>query len=82
MNKTLKTLITFMIVILISIASFYVYIATRDSITSYFQSLGITNVWLQVLIVVSSVLIIVSLLTMLLGRKVNVFSTLKDIFKT
>ena len=81
-NKIIKTIILILIAILISIASFYIYFATQTSVNLGFSKLGITNIWLQVVIVIVGVLILITLMMMLIGRKVDVFDIIKDIFRT
>jgi uncharacterized membrane protein YidH (DUF202 family) len=82
MANLMKTVALVLITILISTASFYIYFATRSSINEGFELLGIQNIWAQVGIVIGLVLVLVALLTMAMGKNVNVFKTIKDILKT
>ncbi|MAH46026.1 hypothetical protein CMI37_09350 [Candidatus Pacearchaeota archaeon] len=81
-NTIVKTIIGVASVILISIASFYIYFATRDSINGLFVKIGIENTWTQVGIVFAAVIAILVIFTMILGKKINIFETIKDILQT
>lgn len=82
MDKNIKVLLTILIIVLISTASFFFYYLVRNAITDLFNKLGIGNVYTQSITALILIIIVVIILTMVLGRKVNIFRTIKDILKT
>ena len=82
MKKNIRLILTIFSIVIISTISFFIYFTIRQGISDIFIKYGLTNYYLQAFVAIFALLLLLVVITMLVGKKLNFWRLLKDIFQT